>query len=218
MGVRRLVVLAALAAGAAAPLAAQGDRVAPPPAEPVQTLTPTGVRPGDVVNVWVWRERDLTGEFIVDARGRVVLPMLGERMVAGRAADSLADELRTAFQRYLNNPSIQVTVLRRITIGGQVQRPGLYPVDATVTIGGAIALAGGISGSGDPRRVRLMRDGRVLVSAIGPETVLERSPVQSGDVVYVPERPWLSRNLPTVLLGMGSAIVTGVTVAILSHR
>jgi len=202
----------------AGPLAAQSDGArAGPDSARAGGGGGGGVRPGDVVNVWVWRERDLTGEFVVDARGIVVLPMLGERRVAGWPADSLADELRAAFHRFIINPSIRVTVLRRVTIGGQVQRPGLYPVDATVTIGGAIALAGGITGSGDPRHVRLMRGGRVLVTALGIETVLERSPVQSGDVVYVPERAWLSRNLPSVLVGVGSAIVSGVTVALLAR-
>jgi protein involved in polysaccharide export with SLBB domain len=210
MGVRAaaLAVVALLGAGA---LHAQGDGPAAA-ADPARA----GVRPGDVINVWVWREPDLTGEFVVDARGLVVLPMLGERRVAGRAADSLADDLRAAFGRYIINP-IRITVLRRITISGQVQRPGLYPVDATVTIGGAIALAGGLSGGGDARRVQVRRGGQVLLTTVGPETVLERSPVQSGDVIFVPERSWWSRNLPSVLVGVGSAIASGVAVALLAR-
>lgn len=211
MAVRQaaLALVALLGAGT---LHAQGDG---PPA--ARDAARAGVRPGDVINVWVWREPDLTGEFVVDARGLVVLPMLGERRIAGWPADSLADDLRAAFGRYIINPSIRITVLRRITLSGQVQRPGLYPVDATVTIGGAIALAGGLSGGGDARRVQVLRGGQVLVTTVGPETVLERSPVQSGDVIFVPERSWWSRNLPSVLVGVGSAIASGLAVALLAR-
>jgi hypothetical protein len=41
--------------------------------------------------------------------------------------------------------------------------------------------------------------------------------VQSGDVVYVAERPWLARNLPSVLVGLGSAVVSGVAIALLAR-
>jgi polysaccharide export outer membrane protein len=184
------------------------------PAQAVPDSAPTGVRAGDVISVWVWREADLTGEFAVDARGRVVLPMLGEVVVVGRGADALADELRSAYRRYLNNPSIQVRVLRRVTVQGQVARPGFYPVDATVTVGNVIALAGGISAGGNEQRIRLLRDGRVIEAALGPATVLERSPVQSGDLIYVPEKPWLARN-SGLLLGAALSIVVGVSVALI---
>jgi polysaccharide export outer membrane protein len=173
----------------------------------------TGVRAGDVISVWVWREQDLTGEFAVDARGRVVLPMLGEVTVLGRGAEALAEELRAAYRRYLTNPSIRITVLRRVAVQGQVARPGFYPVDATVTIGNVIALAGGVSPGGDGNHIRLVRDGRVVEAALGRETVLERSQVQSGDEIFVPEKPWVQRN-SAILLTALTSIVVGITVAL----
>jgi polysaccharide export outer membrane protein len=204
---RRWLLLAALLAGVSRPGAAQ--QAAPVPADSVR-----GVRPGDVVNVWIWRERDLSGEFPVDARGRVVLPMLGEVVAAGLSADALADEVRGGYRRFLNNPSIQVTVLRRVAVQGAVARPGLYPVDATVTVGNVIALAGGISPSGDARKLMLRRDGQVVMTSLGQSAVLERSPVQSGDEIYVPEKPWLARNGGNLIVGALLSMVVGVTVAV----
>jgi len=179
------------------------------PAPPEADSPSRGVRAGDVINVWIWRERDLSGEFPVDARGRVVLPLLGEVVAAGKGAEALADELRTAYRRYLSNPSIQVTVLRRIAVQGQVARPGFYPVDATVTVANVIALAGGVGGGGDARKIQLVRGGRVIVTSLGPQTVLEQSAVQSGDEIFVPERSWLARNSST-LLWAGLSVVTAV--------
>jgi polysaccharide export outer membrane protein len=151
--------------------------------------------------VWVWREKDYSGEFSVDTRGTVVLPLLGGVTVAGRTAEQLSDTLRDAYRQYLNNPSIQVTVLRRVTVQGEVVKPGLYPADATITVADLISLAGGVSPIGNQDKIRLMRDGRVLVASLGPGTVLQRSPVQSGDVVYVPQKSWFVRNGSTFLWG-----------------
>jgi polysaccharide biosynthesis/export protein len=173
-----------------------------------------GVRPGDVVRVWVWREADYSGEFPVDARGLVVLPNLGPVAARGKTAQALSDSITRAYQKFLNNPSIQVTVLRRISVSGAVTKPGLYPADATITVGELIAQAGGISPNGNQKRIELVRNGQVLASSIGPGTVLQNSELQSGDQIFVPERSWFSRNGGVFLTG-GVSIVTAVTVALL---
>ena len=179
---------------AQAPVA--GDAVAP------------GVRAGDVIRVWVWREKDLSGEFPVNARGRVVLPLLGERQVAGVAADVLSDSLRVLLRQFITNPSIDVTVLRRISVQGQVVKPGFYTVDATFNISAVIALAGGASASGDAGKVRLRRGSQVIVRQLDAAAVVERSPVQSGDEIYVPQRGFLARNGSMILWIVASSVAT----------
>ena len=163
-------------------------------------LTP-GVRPGDMIRVWVWREKDYSGDFPVDGRGTVTLPVLGEISVSGHTAEQLTDTLREAYRKYLNNPSIDVTVLRRVVVQGEVVKPGLYPADATISIGELIALAGGVTPNGNRSRIELFRNGQVLVSGLGPGAVLQRSPIQSGDVIVVPQKSWFSRNGQILLYG-----------------
>ena len=177
----------------------------------------SGVRPGDVIVVRVWREPDYSGEFQVDARGRVVLPLLGEIAVRGRTAETLSDSLRTAYRVYLKNPSIEITVHKRIAVSGEVGRPGLYPVDATISVGDLISLAGGVTSAGNKKKIQLLRNGQVIVSGLGPGTVLQNSPVQSGDQVFVPQRSWVSRNGGVFLYG-GISVATSVLVAILVRR
>src|SRR6266513_2037417 len=94
----------------AAPLSGQHSSAPDPVA------VTAGVRPGDVIRVWIWREQDYSGEFPVDARGTAVLPLLGEVRVPGKTAEQLADTLHEAYRKYLKNPSIQVTVLRRVSV------------------------------------------------------------------------------------------------------
>lgn len=189
----------------AAPAGAQQASVGTPASHPPDVSA--GVRPGDVIRVWVWREQDYSGEFSVDARGKVVLPLLGEVTVPGKTAEQLSDTLREAYKQYLNNPSIQVTVLRRVAVQGEVVKPGLYPADATITIADLISLAGGVTPNGNQKKIQLVREGRVVVSGLGPGTVLQRSAVQSGDEVFVPQKSWLARNGSVFL--WGAVTVTG---------
>ena len=202
-----LVLLACPAARAPAQTSTSPDPLA----------TGAGVRPGDVFVLRVWREPDYSGEFHVDARGRVVLPRLGEIYVRGRNAETLRDSLRTAYQVYLNNPSIEINVLKRITVSGEVGRPALYSVDATLSVGDVILLAGGVTSAGNKNKIQLLRNGQVIVSALGPGTVLQNSPVQSGDQIFVPQRSWMSRN-GGVFLYAGVTVATSVLVAILVRR
>jgi polysaccharide export outer membrane protein len=184
---------------------------------PNPLATGSGVRPGDVIVVKVWREPDYSGEFQVDARGRVVLPLLGELVVSGRDAEKLSDSLTAAYRVYLKNPSIEIAVRKRIAVSGEVGKPGLYPVDATISVGDLISLAGGVTSAGNKKKIQLLRNGQVIVSGLGPGTVLQNSPVQSGDQVFVPQRSWMSRN-GGVFLYAGVTVATSVLVAILVRR
>jgi protein involved in polysaccharide export with SLBB domain len=102
-------------------------------------------------------------------------------------------------------------------VSGEVGRPALYPVDATITIGDLISLAGGVTSAGNRKKIQLLRNGQIIVSALGPGTVLQNSPVQSGDQVFVPQRSWVSRNGGALLYG-GISITSAVLVAILVRR
>jgi polysaccharide export outer membrane protein len=173
-----------------------------------------GARPGDVVRVWIWREEDMSGDFPVSRSGIVTLPRLGDVPVAGKSADSLAAEIKAAYARYLRNPSIQVTLLRRIAVQGWVRTPGLYPVDPTVTVAQVIAVAGGIAQDGDGKKIKLIREGQVLQEELGAATVLQATPIRSGDEIFVPQLPWLARNGSVFIWGAVS-IVSAVLIAAL---
>lgn len=165
----------------------------------------------------MWGEPDYSGGASVDARGLVVLPILGEISVQGRTAESLTDSLKVVYRKYLNNPSIEIKVLRRVSVSGEVARPSLYLADATLTVGDLISLAGGITPSGNRKKVTLLRNGQVVVSALGPGTVLQDSPVQSGDQIFVPQRSWMARNSQILLYGAIS-VTSAVVVTIVARR
>ena len=98
---------------------------------------------------------------------------------------------------FYNDPVISVNVLLRVNITGMVNVGGHYFLDPTTTILDALSAAGGYmaevaiatNATADASGVRLVRDGRVIVLDLRPEstdqTVLEMS-IQSGDWIHVP--------------------------------
>lgn len=163
-------------------------------------------RPGDVLRLRIWREPELSGEFVIDETGTVVLPRLGRLNVAGLSAEALEETVVRGYEKYLQHLSIEVTLLRRVQIMGAVRDPGLYPVDATMTVSDALALAGGATPTGDPDRIELRRDGRRLEGRLSTNTRIAGSSIQSGDQLWVPERSWLSRNTSVVAAGLSASV------------
>lgn len=165
------------------------------------------IGPGDQIQLRVWREPDMSGEFMVDRDGTVVLPRVGRYDVRGETVTSLADSLLTELRVHLRNPSIEVRVLRRIRVLGHVNQPGLYRVDPTMSIGDALALAGGVAESGRDDEIELIRDGRRFLGDLTQQTRLGDVPLHSGDALFVPERHWLMRNYGFVLSGLSTLVV-----------
>lgn len=194
----------------ATPVAAQPDSTARPAAMQPATAA-LSLQPGDLVRVVIWREEDLGGDFAVDPAGRVTLPLLGERQVVGVRMDSLQARLLRDYLVYLRNPSIAIIPLRRVQVLGEVSKPGLYTVDPTVTVAGAVALAGGATSTGDLNRIRIVRDGRVYGQRVGPQTALAAADIRSGDQIFVERRSWFDRNstfLVSVLLSVSGIIIS----------
>lgn len=162
------------------------------------------VRPGDRVRLKVWREPDLSGEFVVDEDGIVVLPKLGPLEIKHLSTDSLKARLVARYSASLRNPAVEVTVLRRINVLGAVRNPGLYHVDLTTTVADVLALAGGVSSEGNQDRIELVRGGKRQPVRLSQESRLADSPILSGDQLLVAERGWFARNT-----GLIAAAVTG---------
>lgn len=165
------------------------------------------LRPGDVIRLRIWREPDLSGDFPVDPTGVAVLPKIGPTAVTNQFPAALKTKLIAAYAEYLNHPSIEVTFLRRVQVLGAVRNPGLYPVDPTMTIGDAVALAGGATPDGDSKRLALIRNGVKLPHTLSHGTRIADSRIQSGDEIFVPERSWMSRN-PGIVATMITATVS----------
>jgi polysaccharide export outer membrane protein len=172
------------------------------------SLTPGAqtVRPGDVIRLNIWREPDMSGDFVVDEAGLVVFARVGEYSVLAETPNSLEARLIADYGRFLREPNINVTVLRRIIVRGAVNDPGLKQVDPTITIAAALALAGGATSLGDQNKIRILRDGQEIEGDVTLDTRLADSIIRSGDQIFVPERSWISRNTGIVATSISGSI------------
>lgn len=169
------------------------------------------LQPGDLVRVQIWREGDLSGDFLVDQNGIVTLPLLGEQRVTGIPIGELRTVLLQQYRVELRNPSINITPLRRLNVLGEVTKPGLYPVDPTISLVEVVAQAGGATELGDLRRIRIVRGGEVIREGIRPGETLSTLNIRSGDQILVERRTWLDRNstsLVTAVLSIVGGLVT----------
>ena len=166
--------------------------------------------PGDVIRIAIWREPDLSGEFLVDEHGVVILPLLGKRSVLNVPVAALHDSLIADYAVQLRNPSVTITPLRRIYMLGEVTKPGLYAVDPTISLAGAVALAGGATPIGDLDRLRVVRNGQVVLSHVAVGSSLSAVDIRSEDQVFVDRRGWLDRNSAFA----ASAVVSAATLLI----
>lgn len=177
----------------------------------------TALRPGDGLRVRIFREPELSGEFVVDERGVVVLPKIGEWAVTGVPADSLRPRLLDAYKKYLTTDAIEITPFRRIAVTGSVLRPGLYPIDPSLSIGDAIILAGGVAPNGKRGVVELRVSGAEVGTAVASEQRVWDSGAGGVQQLFVPQQSWLRRNL-LATVSVVVSIVTATALLITTTR
>ena len=157
------------------------------------------LRPGDVVRLQVWREPLYNGDFAVDENGYAALPMIGRRKVTNEPWGTLRDAFIAQLRTGLNTDGINVVPLRRIYVLGAVLKPGIYMLEPSVGVEGAVALAGGANTDGSLDKLRIIRDGRPLVRNLSITKAVSAYALASGDQVYVDRRSWVDRNSALLL-------------------
>jgi protein involved in polysaccharide export with SLBB domain len=153
----------------------------------------------DTFDVRVYGEADLSGMFRVATDGTVDYPLAGRLQVAGLRTGEIQELLVNRLKdKYLKEPQVIVTIKDRnsqkISVLGQVTRPGQVGYYPNMTIVDAIANAGGFTGIAAKNSVNLRRQvaGKVEIHTFPVADISEgRSPnvmVLPGDVLVVDER------------------------------
>lgn len=125
-----------------------------PPPSVVDTLggpRTYGIGPKDVLIVDVFGIESLTNrEIVVDGGGHIAIPMAGSIDVAGHTPQEVSGLIEERLRDgYMRDPKVSVNVKEAVsqivTVDGQVQQPGLYPIMGDMTLTDAIASARGLS-------------------------------------------------------------------------
>ena len=104
---------------------------------------------GDLLHIVVWKNEEITGDYIVRPDGKTTLPLVGDVVAAGMSTDAIAMQISKKLKLFIENPYVTVIVTQtssnRIYVLGEVARPGVYPLQDRLTVLQALALAGGFS-------------------------------------------------------------------------
>jgi polysaccharide export outer membrane protein len=165
-----LIRSAALAAMLLTGACASGGKTATtdsilPPADPVTAAVGRPeyrIGPSDLLTVEVFQIEDLGREVRVNNAGQISLPLVGAIDVAGLTVDQIEAEVARRYAaRYLQDPQVSVFVKefasQRVTVGGAVNKPGIYPMTSRLTLLQALALAEGTADIASLRNVIVFR-------------------------------------------------------------
>jgi polysaccharide biosynthesis/export protein len=169
----------------------------PPKSEAADYL----IGPGDTLQIFVWRNPDLSTEVPVRPDGRITTPLVQDIQAQGRRPTELAAALRQALSEYIQEPVVTVVVKTFAAnsaavrvIGAAVTpksvpyREGLTALDALIDVGGLSSTARG----NGAKLLRLEKDGyksyplrlKDLVRSGDPRANVKLKP---GDIIRIPE-------------------------------
>lgn len=213
----RLFACFALALLPLASCASRGGGVEPSRPSP-GSAADAPVRPGDEVFLAVWNEPEMSDTFAVAQGGELILPKLGPLDVTGQSVSMLQDSIRRAYARYLRNPSIQITVLRRVGVSGAVRQPGVFMVDLTESLPDVIVRAGGLVETADPNRIHILRADERLRFRTDDREMFVGAELRSGDQIVVDHKNFFQRNPIAVITTAVPLIGYIVTVILPAFR
>jgi polysaccharide export outer membrane protein len=156
--------------------------------------------PGDIFTLEIVGEKDLPKEYQVSADGTVDVPYVHTIKVLGLESQEVARLVRERLiqEKFLGDPSVIVQVKefhsRRISVLGQVAKPGSFPFTPGLSLIQAVSLAGGLTAIADADRVNITRKGkaRTHTAVVSVEAITEGAspdiPLQAGDQIFVHDR------------------------------
>lgn len=160
------------------------------------------LRPGDQIEIRIGgvpaeEVSQVTGVYTVDGDGFINMPHIGKVRAAGATQSQLQGAIESTYksQQIYTNPSITLAVpntARFVDVGGDVRAQQRVPFTADLTVLGAITAAGGFTEYADQGKVRLLRDGKVILINIkdvrkDPTKDIKLKP---GDKIQVPQSFW----------------------------
>jgi len=159
------------------------------------------IGPGDTLQVFVWRNPELTVTVPVRPDGKISTPLVEDMVAVGKTAPQLARDMEGVLGEYVRSPKVNIIVtvaasaFSLVKVVGQVAHPQALPYREGMTVLDAVLEVGGLGQFASGNRARVVR------TVNGKETVIhvkladlmnsgatnENIPLKAGDVVVVPQ-------------------------------
>lgn len=185
-----------------------GGRPELPPAAFVASQEQPGeeyiIGPLDQLNIFVWRNPELSAKVQVRPDGRITTPLISDMPAVGKTPAMLADDMKLALGEYIKDPIVSVivenfsgTFSQQVRIVGATGKPASLPYRANMTLLDAMIAVGGLSEFAAGNKARLIRydrnTGRQTEFQLRLSSLLKNGDssanvkLQPGDVIIIPE-------------------------------
>ncbi|MDX1452651.1 MAG: polysaccharide biosynthesis/export family protein, partial [Oleiphilaceae bacterium] len=159
---------------------------------------------GDMLQVSVWRNPDLSVAVTVRPDGKISVPLVGDLRVDGKSTGALSNEIETKLADYIRNPKVTVIVtnptsaefIHRIRVTGAVAMQQSIPYRKGITVLDVVLAAGGLTpfANGNASKLYRQTEEGAKVYPIYLDDILEKGVLDSNyvlfpqDIITVPER------------------------------
>ncbi|UZK66489.1 XrtA/PEP-CTERM system exopolysaccharide export protein [Sphingomonas sp. M1-B02] len=185
-----------------------GSRPELPPASFVGTREAPSdeyiIGPLDQLNIFVWRNPELSSKVQVRPDGRITTPLISDMPAVGKTPAMLADDMKFALGEYIKDPIVSVivenfsgTYSQQVRIVGATEKPASIPYRANMTVLDAMISVGGLSEMASGNRARLVRQDRAtgkqreyrirLGDLLKNGDISANVKLEPGDVIIIPE-------------------------------
>jgi polysaccharide export outer membrane protein len=152
--------------------------------------------PEDVIQVFVWKEVDLTTTAVIRPDGKVSLPLIGEIVASQKTPNQLQLEISEKLQAFVSMPVVNVIVKEvnspKVSVFGEVRKPDVYKIKQRTTVLDAVAAAGGLTEFAKKNKVVVIRNSSKGSQrfTLNLDSMLDggKEPIfylQPGDTIYV---------------------------------
>lgn len=146
------------------------------------------LKPGDYLRVFVFGAEDLSGEFRIDSKGEITIPLIGDIHAEGLNKLDLKSIITKKLREgeYYQNPivTVEIIALQPFYILGEVKNPGNYEFQPDLNIFKAVAIAGGYT----PRASKKIIILRKIHGEMVEIKANELTPIRPGDSIKVKRR------------------------------
>lgn len=150
------------------------------------------IGPDDVLDIWVFDQRDLIRQVQVRPDGKITLPFVNDIVAAGRTTSELRDIITKGLTKFVTNPEVSVGVKEvrsaRVTVTGAVKMPNIYPLRTGATVLEMIAEAQAFTEYADRKNITFIRANgeRMKLNYNRMRDGKDPNPVvQPGDIIIV---------------------------------
>ncbi len=153
------------------------------------------IGPGDALQIFVWRNPELTVSVAVRPDGKISTPLVENMVAVGKSPSQLARDIEVVLSEFVREPQVNVilgaavSTYSQVKVVGEVRTPQAMPFREGLKVLDIVLAAGGLTEFASANRARIVR----LVDGKNVETKREagRSPEQRGPA---PERGTQARR------------------------